>query len=98
MSSSERRRVLPPRRRRGGSAGTASRAPPSAAAVGGIAPGRGEQRHVVVRLRIRDADADHDRGEEGRIGQGDTLAAEIRLEVEGELVTARPEGTTRKQR
>ncbi len=41
----------------------------SAPAIGGIAPGRNQQRHMVVRARVGDAEADRHEIEEWRIGQ-----------------------------
>ena len=53
---------------------------------------------MVVRRTLGDADRDHDRGEERRDGKRHALAAEIGLEVEGELVAAGAEGLAREER
>src|SRR5262249_42700488 len=59
----------------------------SAAAIGGVAPGRNEQRHVVVALRFGDRESDGHDVEEWRITLGGLQAREIIAHMETQLVT-----------
>src|SRR5262245_35392508 len=59
----------------------------SAAAIGGVAPGRNEQRHVVVALRFGDREPDGHDVEEWRITLEGLQAREIIADMERKLVT-----------
>jgi hypothetical protein len=48
---------------------------PSASPVGRVAPGRHQQRHVIVLAGVGHADPKHDVAEEGRIGHLDAVRA-----------------------
>src|SRR5580658_10731687 len=52
-----------------------------------VTPGCDQKRHVIVLLRIGDADADHGLLDECRLRQRHTAAAEVLGHVEGERVT-----------
>src|SRR5712692_2067879 len=69
-------------------AAPAARTSRLAPAIGGIAPGRNKQGNVIVRLGIGDGKAHRHLVEVRRIGQGQAGRAEIRADVEAELVAA----------
>src|SRR4051794_41800330 len=66
-----------------------------AAAVRAVGPGGDEQRHVVVRRRVGDAEADRHEVEERRLVR---LGAEVVPDREHELVLARVQGAAADQR
>src|SRR3954467_15127951 len=61
----------------------------SASAVSRIAPGRGEQRHVVVPLGLGDREADRHHVEEWRIGRYRVLQArEVSADIKCQFIGA----------
>jgi choline dehydrogenase-like flavoprotein len=62
-----------------------------AAAVGAEAPGRDEERHVVMPVGIGDAKGDRHHVEEGRVGERHAAAGEVGPDEEAQLIPPRAE-------
>src|SRR5882724_9357940 len=71
---------------------------PSASAVGRIAIGRDQERHMMMGSWIRHAEADDHFIEKAGVGKGDTLSGKIVAGVEDQLIRARGEGRALQQR
>src|SRR4051794_28788441 len=72
--------------------------PYSTASVGGIAPGRDEERNVVLPVGLGDGEADRDEIEEWRVGRIRSDGPEIGPHIENELISARAEGLSAQER
>ena len=75
-----------------------SRAHDLAPAIGRIAPRRGQQRHVVVPVRLGDRETQRHAVEERRLGQRHAEALEIRADLERQHERAGLEGVAGQQR